>query len=41
MLICTKVGPTATEQELKKAYKMNALKYHPGAYTLLQFLGGQ
>ncbi len=24
------VAPTATEQELKKAYKMGALKYHPG-----------
>ncbi|KAK8137736.1 hypothetical protein PG984_001116 [Apiospora sp. TS-2023a] len=23
------VAPTATEQELKKAYKVNALKYHP------------
>lgn len=24
------VAPTATEQELKKAYKVGALKYHPG-----------
>lgn len=24
------VAPSATEQELKKAYKVNALKYHPG-----------
>lgn len=24
------VKPTATEAELKKAYKVNALKYHPG-----------
>jgi len=26
----TQVSPTATEAELKKAYKTNALKYHPG-----------
>jgi hypothetical protein len=24
------VAPTATEAELKKAYKTGALKYHPG-----------
>lgn len=24
------VSPNATEQELKKAYKTGALKYHPG-----------
>lgn len=26
------VSPTATEQELKKAYKVGALKYHPGMF---------
>lgn len=26
------VAPTATEQELKKAYKTGALKYHPGMF---------
>lgn len=28
------VAPTATEQELKKAYKTGALKYHPGKFSI-------
>lgn len=28
------VSPNATEQELKKAYKTGALKYHPGMSRL-------
>jgi len=28
------VSPNATEQELKKAYKTGALKYHPGMSCL-------
>lgn len=28
----SQVSPTATEAELKKAYKVNALKYHPGMH---------
>ncbi len=26
------VSPTCTEAELKKAYKIGALKHHPGVY---------